>query len=68
MGGKGPCCAGDPAVAAAANRARSLRSPEVVSNALMLNSVLLTAPPWACGQAQMQPAHMPTGLDDDDRF
>jgi hypothetical protein len=34
----------------------------------MLNFVLLAAAPWTCGQAQMQPAHMPTGLDDDDGF
>src|SRR4029450_1680386 len=25
------------------------------------------AAPWTCGQAQMQPAHMPTGLDYDDQ-
>ena len=33
-----------------------------------LNSVLLAATPWTCGQTQIQPAHMPTGLDDDQRF
>ena len=33
-----------------------------------LKSVLLTAARWTCGQAQRQPAHMSTGLDDDHRF
>jgi hypothetical protein len=30
--------------------------------------VLLVAAPWTCGQAQRQPAHMPTGLDYDQQF
>jgi len=34
----------------------------------MLNTVLLATAPWTCGQAQRQPAHMPTGLDDNQRF
>ena len=33
-----------------------------------LKPALPAAAGWACGQTQTQPAHMPTGLDDDQRF
>ena len=33
-----------------------------------LTDGLLDTAPWTCGQAQMQPDHMPTGLDYDHRL